>query len=196
LVAVFPQGDSGWATNALHGGPRLEDDIVNDLVSWIRRSLPVREPGAGWGIAGLSMGGYGAVKLALKRPDLFALAASHSGSFERMRAPEIHPLFGDPRADRAMRRAEDPFWLAEQALCRFPVARPMIYLDCGLSDPLLEGNRRLADHLNFVGYPNRYDELPGHHTWPYWDRAFKTRLPEIAAALGAATLDAGTTERS
>jgi S-formylglutathione hydrolase FrmB len=108
------------------------------------------------------------------------VAVSHSGSFEKMRTPEIHPVFGNPQQDARLRHAADPFYLAELAMCRWPTERPFLYLDCGLSDTLLEGNRRFAAHLHFLGYPYSYREMPGYHTWPYWNRAIRIVLPTIA----------------
>ncbi len=89
--------------------------------------------------------------------------------------------------DASRRRAENPFWLAEQAMSRWPTERPRLYLDCGLDDGLLEANRRFHDHLNFIGYHHTYLEMPGHHTWPYWNRALRTVLPAVAEALGVET---------
>jgi S-formylglutathione hydrolase FrmB len=185
LCIVFAEGNNGWYTNAADGSARYEDDLMQDFLPHIQSTLPVLPPGRRWGIGGLSMGGYGAVKLALKYPQWFALAVSHSGALEKPRVPEPHPVFGDPVTDAALRRAENPFWLAEQALSRFPIVRPRLYLDCGLSDELLAVNRRFHDHLRFIGYHHTYLEMPGHHTWPYWNRALRTALPTIAKALGA-----------
>jgi putative tributyrin esterase len=184
LIVAFPEGDNGWYTNAVNGGEQHEDDLIQDFLPHLQATLPLLPSGASWGIGGLSMGGYGAVKLALKYPHLFSAAVSHSGALEAPMRPSVHSVFGDPQIDSAFRRRENPFWLAEQALCRFPTERPRLHLDCGLSDPLLEENRRFSEHLNFLGFGHDYRELPGHHTWPYWDRAFRTILPVIAAELG------------
>ena len=186
LIVACPDGGSdGWYTNAVHAGERREDDITMDFASHLKSRFALVPRGRGWGIGGLSMGGYGAVKIALKYPHMFSVAVSHSGAFEKMQTKKVHPVFGDPEADRTMRQRENLVWLAEQALSRWPTERPHLYLDCGTEDPLLESNRRFVDHLNFIGYPCSYRELPGQHTWPYWDRAFKTVLPELARTLGA-----------
>lgn len=185
LVVVFPEGDEGWYTNAADGGTRYEDDLLQDLLPHIQATLPVQPPGKAWAIGGLSMGGYGAVKTALKHPHLFSAAVSHSGAFEQVRNSKPHSVFGDPDTHAALRHAEDVFALVEQAMCRYPTERPRLSLDCGLQDDFLEINRRFDAHLTFLGYPHTYREMPGYHTWPYWDRAFRTSLPEIARALGA-----------
>lgn len=183
IVFVFPDGGNGWYTNAADGSARYEDDLIQDFLPHVQTTLPLLPPGKGWGIGGPSMGGYGAVKLALKHPDLFSIAVSHSGAFERTQTKKPHPVFGDPESDASLRRAENPFSLVEQAMSRWPTERPYLALDCGDRDDLLEGNRRFQNHLRFIGYPHVYREMPGQHTWPYWDRAFRTVFPEVAAKL-------------
>ena len=185
IVVVCPDGGSGWYPNGVGGGGRYEDDILQDLLPAIEKALPVL-PYPHRAVGGLSMGGYGAVKIALKHPRLFHVAFSHSGALDVARRPDVHPVFGDPVGDAAFRRAEDPAWLAEQALCAPPVDRPLLFLDCGLDDPLIDANRSFSSHLDYIGYGHTYRELPGHHTWPYWDRAFRTQLAEVTGAISRA----------
>jgi S-formylglutathione hydrolase FrmB len=178
---VCPDGGDGWYTNGANGGERREDDIVQDLLPHVQEILPITRS-TRHAIGGLSMGGYGAVKLALKHPEIFQAAASHSGAFDVTTRPLNHPVFGDEHDP--IRKLESAYWLAEQALCRPPTLRPKIFLDCGLSDPLIEANRRFSEHLDYLGYGHTYREMRGYHTWPYWDRAFRTVLPDILSALG------------
>ncbi len=185
LIVICPDGGNGWYTNSVDNGERHEDDILQDLLPHLTNTLPVLSYPAR-AISGLSMGGFGAVKLALKHPDLFSLAVSHSGAFDITARPGRNSIFGDADIHASFRRREDPCWLAEQALCRPATDRPKIMLDCGESDTLVESNRRFSDHLNFIGYGHTYKEMRGHHTWPYWDRAFRTALPEIVNAVGPA----------
>jgi S-formylglutathione hydrolase FrmB len=181
-VALF-DGGNGWYTDAADGSGAYEHSLVHEFVPHLRAHLPLRPPGAGWAIGGASMGGYGAIKTALRRPDLFMLGVSHAGAFDESRRAGPHPVFGDPDRDRARRRAANVYALAEDALCRFPVERPRLYLDCGTKDPLIESSRRFHDHLNFIGYAHHYAEIPGHHTWPTFDRALRTALPTVAEML-------------
>jgi putative tributyrin esterase len=183
IVTVCPDRDSGWYTNAAGDGERREDDIMLDLLPHLEAALPLK-PYPARAIGGISMGGYGAVKLALKHPRSFCLAVSHSGALDITGRPERHRVFGDPAADAGFRRAESVGWLAEQALCRPAAERPALYLDCGASDALVTASRAFSDHLTYIGYGHVYREMPGHHTWPYFDRAFRTVLPQIARAIG------------
>ena len=186
LVVALPDGgENGWYSNAVGNGERYEDDLIQDFLPHLQNTLPILSPGKNWGISGLSMGGYGAVKIALKHWELFSVGASHSGALNVAARPVAHAVFGEPEADREMRKDNNVFWLAEQALCRLPVERPRLHIDCGLSDPLLGESKMFSDHLNFLGYSHDYRELQGHHAWPYWDRAFRTLLPTLAQELGA-----------
>lgn len=183
LMVVCPDGGNGWYTNAIGDGERREDDMVLDLVPYLQKSFPILSPGKAWGVGGLSMGGYGAIKLALKHPGIFSFALSLSGALEITSRKAANPVFGDPQNDHSFRKQENLFWLAEQALCRMPSERPRLILACGESDPLIDENRHFSDHLNFLGYGHKYQEMPGFHTWPYWNRAMRTFLPEIALAI-------------
>lgn len=186
VATVFYEGGDGWYTDAFDGSANWEQDFLHDFLPHVEAVLPIAPfDKRNHAVGGLSMGGYGAVKLALKHPEKFALSFSHSGALEKPRVAEPHPIFGHPVEDRARRIREDVFFLTERAACNLPTERPFLMLDCGLDDDHLDANRRFRDHLVFLGYPHLYRELPGHHTWPYWDRAFKTLLPEIASRIGA-----------
>ncbi len=178
IIVVCPDGDDAWYTNAANGGECREDDIVQDLLPHLEATLPLM-PYPHRGIGGFSMGGYGAVKIALKYPGLFRTAVAHSGAFDGPARPDLDRVFGHAERNIPFRKEQSVYWLAETALCRPPADRPALLLDCGLSDPLLTENRRFSDHLNYIGFTHDYREWRGHHSWPYWDRAFRTRLPEL-----------------
>jgi len=110
------------------------------------------------------MGGFGAVKLALKHPELFASVDSHSGLPGLMRHPleskrltrEFTRIFGkSPKGG-----PEDPFTLAEKIdRDRLPALR----LDCGQEDPFIRQNRAFHAHLEELKIPHEYHEYPGTH---------------------------------
>lgn len=171
LVVVMPNGDRGWFTNAVESGYAYEDDLIEDVIGLVERTFPVRKERSGRAIGGLSMGGYGAVKLGLKHHDLFASVNSHSGAigFPRMEAaeaatlsPEFPQIFGpSPKGG-----PEDPFAIVE----KIPHRRvPAMRIDCGIEDPLLEQNRAFHKHLESMDIPHEYQEFPGSHDWHYWD---------------------------
>jgi S-formylglutathione hydrolase FrmB len=184
MVVVFPDAGNGWYTNGIGESERSEDALILDLIPHLQETLPILPCGRAWAIGGVSMGGYGALKLALKHTHLFGTALSHSGSLEKPLLAEPHPVFGDPVQDIAFRRKESLHYLVEQALCVYPTERPALFVDCGLQDELLEVNRRFRDHLQFLGFGHDYHEMQGHHTWPYWDRTLRRVLPLLAKRLG------------
>ncbi len=169
LVVVMPDGGRGWYTNA-NEGYAYEDDLISDVIGLVDRTFPTKADRAGRAIGGLSMGGYGAVKLGLKHPDLFASVNSHSGavgfcqfanSSNRI-SPEFARIFGESPKDGA----EDPFAIVKRVdHGRIPALR----LDCGRDDFLLDQNRSFHEHLNTLHVPHEYAEYDGAHDWAYWD---------------------------
>jgi S-formylglutathione hydrolase FrmB len=170
LVVVMPDGGRGWYTNALEGYA-YEDDLLKDVVGLVDRTFPVKAERSGRAIGGLSMGGFGAVKLGLKHFEMFCSVNSHSGALgifrveiEKLKVPkaEFVRVFGkSPRG-----QSEDTFSLVE----RIDHGRvPALRIDCGTEDFLLEQNRAFHRHLESLRIPHEYEEFPGGHDWAYWD---------------------------
>jgi S-formylglutathione hydrolase FrmB len=133
-------------------------------------------------VAGLSMGGYGAFKLALRCPDRFAAAASLSGALDmaararEANVPHDHDLrlvFGNPATLSGS--DEDLFACAEE-LVRRAGPRPKLYQCCGTGDFLYQGNLAFRDRARAIGLELTYDEGPGEHEWGYWDRKIQDVL--------------------
>jgi len=193
LVIVTPEGlDSWYVDSATDKRARFERYILRDLIPRIDDIFRTRAIRKSRGIAGNSMGGYGALKLALKRPDLFAFAASTSGAFhapmlseanadERWAElmPSINQAFGAP--DSRVRRFNDVFQIAAR------VGRkghfPTIFMDCGKEDSFLEINRDLNQRFEQCGIEHTYKEFRGGHDWDYWARRTNEILKRAAAIL-------------
>jgi S-formylglutathione hydrolase FrmB len=170
LVVVMPDGGRGWYTNAAQGFA-YEDDLIKDVIGTVDRTFPVKAERSGRAIGGLSMGGYGAVKLGLKHPEMFASANSHSGAVGFLRkesgnhaaSPEFERIFGKSPSDGP----EDPFAIVQKIdHGRIPALR----IDCGTDDFLLDQNRAFHRQLESLHVPHEYQEFPGGHEWSYWDR--------------------------
>src|SRR4051812_20613563 len=156
LVVVMPDGGRGWYTNSADGESRYEDDLVQDVVGLVDRTFPVRAERGGRAIGGLSMGGYGAVKVGLKHHERFASVTSHSGAlgFPRRdpatvakRSPEAARIFGPS----ARGGPDDPFAIVE----RVDHGRvPALRIDCGTEDELLPQNREFHQHLESLHIPH------------------------------------------
>ena len=171
LIVVMPDGGRGFYTNN-DEGPAWATFIAEELPRFIERMLPAREDRAGRFISGLSMGGYGAMRLALGYPDRFASAVSHSGSLQVWNyRPEITSLGPDehrrifgPHADGTQ---HDLLHLA--AMAKSTGNLPRLKIDCGVDDFLLSSSRAFRDGLAKMNIDFRYDEFAGAHTWDYWD---------------------------
>jgi putative tributyrin esterase len=175
LLIVMPEGDRSYYVNDPRpGGNGLwEDVLLRDVIDRVDRLFPTRKERSGRCIAGLSMGGYGALMLALRHPERFGAAAALSASIYFGHAP--HPA-GAPRQQTLMDALPegeyDIFHLAENV----PEAlRPALSFNCGVEDSHLRMNRAFHQRLLALNYPHDYGEFPGGHTFPYWS----SRLPDL-----------------
>ena len=127
------------------------------------------------------MGGYGAVKLALKYPDLFAVAGSLSGAFDATQnLDELRPEFRAKLLEvfgtaGSRTRAENDVFLLLKASHEYAY----FYLACGTADFFLETNRALAAQLSAQRIAYEYHETPGDHTWEYWDSELAPLLKAV-----------------
>ena len=186
IAVVMPTTDLGFYANT-HAGERYFDFISDELVHLMRRMLPRlscrREDTF---VAGLSMGGYGALRCALARPDVFAKAASLSGALDCALLVQDPMPLGRPfcwedvfgPAEKIPGSAHDLFHLAETTLEN----RPDIWMWCGTEDVLFPCNVRMRDHLRALGYTLSWSETPGDHTWKYWNREIQHVLEWLAPA--------------
>lgn len=185
LVIVMPDAGNDWYTNAASDGPRFEDYIATDLVQDVERKYRVIRARYGRAIAGLSMGGYGAIKIALRHPTEFVAAGSFSGAFRATEIAyddslmgsfkdEIYRVYGPAGSDT--RAAND---VAAMASAAPVVGAPAFYLDCGTSDSFLASNRDVVAALQKRGFRYEYHELPGAHSWDYWNARIAAFLPWV-----------------
>ncbi len=185
LIVVMPSGGNFWWSNVTPVGttdPDLslnyENYLVNDLWAHINSTFPVRA-GERWAIGGLSMGGFGSVRLGLKYSDRFCSIFAHSSVFPT--ADELERLV--PLISPAARADMDCYRLAE---ARTPVDLPRLSFDCGVDDFLIGNNRRFHAHLERLGLPHTYAEYAGAHTWDYWDLHIQEALAQHCEVLGIA----------
>lgn len=214
-ILAMPDGDDGWYTTAASlpdltrcpadtvrreaaatycvPWPHYDDYIVSDVLGHLDARYRTRAERAARGIGGLSMGGYGAMTLALGFPAQFAAAASHSGvlsprllpedpesparhantvaDFERAAGslwPSQRIAFG---ADSIAWWARDPRTMVQRLEARVREGKavwPALFLDVGTEDRWLRHNRDFRATLTAAGVPHRYAEWSGGHTWSYW----------------------------
>jgi putative tributyrin esterase len=171
LAVVMPNVHRSFYTNMRHGY-RYWDFVSQELLHKARSFFPLSHAREDNFVAGLSMGGHGAFKLALRMPEAFAAAASLSGvadvtQFRERRALDYELIFGDSGPARGSEH--DVFHLASE-VAKSGQARPRLYQCCGTEDFLLPQNRSLRDHLQPLGFDYLYEEGPGAHDWQYWDK--------------------------
>ena len=230
MIVVMPDGDdsfySTWSTlltidacratapkrerveNYCVPWSHYDDYIARDLVQFVDgkyRTQPEREHR---GIAGLSMGGYGAIMLALQYPETFSAAASHSGvlsplyngavpfaappayapdvaALEQARGwlwPYMAPVFG---RDPAGWKSRDPARrLAQLVAQRGVVAVPALFADAGSADGFTDESRAFRWEAERLGVPLAYHEWPGGHEWIYWRAHVGESLAFLAEHIG------------
>ena len=184
LIIVMPDAGNSWYVNSYcNRKHRFEDLIIQDLMPEVEARWRTLRSSHRRAIAGLSMGGYGAFRFAIKYPDTFSVAASISGAFNGPRdldsrrddlRDDLSAAFGPPESRN--RAGNDLFEL-------FPKADreslPYFYLDCGTGDEFCEVNRRFAALLCSAKVRYEYHELSGAHSWKYWDQRIAAVLPMI-----------------
>jgi S-formylglutathione hydrolase FrmB len=193
FIIVTPDGRNSWYTNSPTVKNRnFEDLIMKDLIPYIDHKYRTLSTRHGRAIAGLSMGGYGAMKLALKYSSSFFYAVSFSGALQ---FPGIlkdyyksNTLKGiEPSLKEAFGETEDEHWRKNDPMIfadSIPIANmPYLYITIGKDDPLygiVEINRAFTEKLRKRGALYEYHELPGVHNWIFWDKEIQNVLWKIA----------------
>lgn len=182
LAVVMPSVHRSFYTDMASGG-RYWQFISRDVPGAARTMFRLSNRRGDNFVAGLSMGGYGAFKLALRQPRHWAAAASLSGAMDITRRflgepgdrlAEMQRIFGSARAARGS--DNDLFHLATR-LRRSTQPRPALYQLCGDQDFLHPENLAFRDHCRKLGLALRYEEDAGFgHTWDYWDLGIRRVL--------------------
>jgi putative tributyrin esterase len=191
MIVVMPEGKDGWYTDsATVPNDKYESYILKELIPDVQKRYRTIETRFGRGVAGLSMGGYGALKYGLKSPGTFVFAASMSGALDAPSRTEkdlkdpgalrnsVLSVFGP--TDSETRKANDIFEIVHSIATNRVAGLPYFYLDCGTEDGLFSSNQQFAALLHDKKIPHEYRELPGEHNWAYWDQQVQEVL-KIAA---------------
>lgn len=177
LAVVMPAVNRSFYTDMVHGY-KYWTFISEELPAAARSFFPLSEEREDNFVAGNSMGGYGALKLALTHPERYAAAASLSGvtdvgQFVMKQSREFQHVFGD--LEQVAGSRNDVFRLAED-ISRHSGPRPLLYQCCGTEDFLYEANVRFRDHCRSLKLDHLYEEEPGGHDWGYWDNKIQSVL--------------------
>ena len=184
LAVVMPAVHLSFYTDMAHGGKYWQ--FISEEVPVVARDMfPLSSDRKDNFVAGLSMGGYGAFKLALTHPERFAAAASLSGGLDvrdtvrldnprndQERLAELRDVFGD--LSKVPGSKHDLFTLARKA-AKAPI-KPRLYQCCGTEDFLYAQNVHFRDAVRKLPLDLIYEEGPGEHNWAYWDTMIQSVL--------------------
>ncbi len=181
IAVVMPNGHRSWYTDMAHGNKYFT--FVSEELPRICRSFfngMSDAPEYNY-IAGLSMGGYGALKVAMANPTRYAGVASFSGAMDVCR------YVRDGHFDRRMwvdvfgeelqiaGTVNDVYGMTEKQI-KDGAALSEIYLSCGTEDGLLPDTRKMHALLDGHGVVHTYREAPGNHSWDFWDGEIQRAL--------------------
>jgi len=187
LAVVMPAVHLSFYTDMAWGG-KFFTYVSEELPRVMEGFFPLSAKREDRFAAGLSMGGYGAMKLGLRCPDTFAAVASLSGALDvgemvaqsGDRQPELNKtweaIWG--AGDQFKGSDEDLLALAEKLAKRKGTSQPIpkLFAWCGTEDFLFEQNHSFRDHAAKLGLELAYSESPGDHSWGYWDEQIQQVL--------------------
>jgi putative tributyrin esterase len=191
FIVVLPEGENAWYTDSVTVEKnKFESFFINELIPAVETRYRIDGSRAARAVAGLSMGGFGALKFALKRPDLFVFAGSMSGAFDAPQRGAANPGFDWETlrdsvleafgGEHSAARIDNDLFRLIGALPAEKISNiPQLYFDCGRADGFLKVNRKLAETLKEKKIAFEYKEIPGGHDWEYWDRQIRVMLEKV-----------------
>ena len=182
IVVIMPSASNSFYQDMIYGSDYLTY-ITKELPEFCEHTFPISDKREDTFVAGLSMGGYGALKIALERPDKFAAAASLSGAIDL--SAVIGGLSALPSSPfvREWLFKEGPIDGTDADL--FELIRrlqaegkelPKIYQTVGTEDFIYEANLSAKAKLEALGVDLTYEEYPGIHDWKFWDAHIQDAL--------------------
>jgi putative tributyrin esterase len=177
LAVIMPAIQNSFYTDMAHGG-KFFTYLTEELPVVVHDLFPLSTERSDTFVTGLSMGGYGAFKLGLTRPDLYSAAASLSGALDICEVVNAHGDRNDQFWLESMRNnfgdlekvpgsSHDLFTLAQTV--SQSAMKPRLFQYCGTQDFLYADNIRFRDFVRPLGFDYTYAETLGDHNWDYWD---------------------------
>jgi len=183
VAVVMPNAGRSWYTDTAYGARYftfVTEELPRICRSFFRGMTDQREDNF---VAGLSMGGYGAVKAALSCPEKFGGCAALSGAYDvaelsnSIIAGEWKSIFGwDLSSPEEIRGSKHDVYALARKNKEEGKPFPKLYMWCGQQDFLLEHSRRLHSLLDELKVEHIYEETAGSHAWKCWDDKIQTAL--------------------
>ncbi len=174
MAVIMPGGARSFYEDMVYGR-NYYTHVAKEVVEESRKLFRLSHKREKTFIAGLSMGGYGAFKIAMRNPDVFSAAGSLSGvvdmpgaTAQKLWDNDAKLIFGDDFANCISGSDADLFALADKIAADKKDLR-LIQIE-GDEDFLLDGNRRFSEYAEKLGLDLTYAEHPGNHSWDFWDR--------------------------
>lgn len=179
VIAIFPEAGGSFYADGPHGQSPWERALTQELVNHVDAAFHTRASRRGRAVSGVSMGGFGAVKLALQYPHLFCSAHAHAGLFDVRDVDFMPQRFGEGDGSRLHREWNSPIVLVEA-----PERTEDLQLsfDCGEGDPLFPQSVAFQDTLVNLAIPHTFWQAQGYHTWDVFQRMIPPALMAHARA--------------
>lgn len=176
-IIVMPDGKVTWYCNSFDGKDPWEDMFIKEFIPYIEKQYRIRSQKEFRAIAGLSMGGNGALFLSMRNPDLFSsCVAMSAGTFtdEEILSDDTYDryfgnIYGPKSVDTVSKHWKDysPLYLLD-SVEKEKLKSIRFYIDCGDDDFLYKGNSALHVKMRDLGIPHEYRVRQGGHEWGYW----------------------------
>ena len=178
MLIVCPDGgyDSWYLDSPVDSMVRYDTHISSEVVGFVDYYYHTRRERSGRAIAGLSMGGHGALSLAIKHPEIFGAAGSMAGGLDlrpfKNNNWDLKGVLGDPESNWDNWES-----MSVVNLVRYITSNNIsIIIDCGVDDFFIEANRTMHNRLIEAKIPHEYTERPGEHNGDYWGKAIDNQL--------------------
>jgi S-formylglutathione hydrolase FrmB len=176
-IVIMPEVQNSFYADMFYGGHYFTY-VTRELPMLAERFFNLRHTRENTYVAGLSMGGYGAVKCALSRPEFYTACASFSGALDAEgiyknlpQVDEAHKRLMTAIAGPALQVPEGDNLFALASRLADKPEKPRVLVTCGDKDFLIEANRAFDTHMKALPFAYAYREWPGDHDWDFWEQS-------------------------
>lgn len=173
VIIVIPDGDTSWYFDSpIDSNYKYETFVSKELIEYIDKAYLTRADRRYRAVTGLSMGGHGALYLAIRHQDVFGAAGSMSGGVDFRPFPNnwnIKLRLGEETKNQKL-------WDENTVIGQLPRLENgslRLIIDCGTEDFFFKVNQALHDALTEKGIAHEFTSRPGNHSWKYWRRSLR-----------------------